>query len=73
MHLIDLIKGLIEINLRLEFNLTKIKRINKFWIDLINAIKELIKKIKVQKAIQVKFTRAKSLWTKMKRSQNYDT
>jgi hypothetical protein len=44
MHLIDLIKGLIEINLRLEFNLTKIKRINKFWIDLINAIKELIKK-----------------------------
>jgi hypothetical protein len=47
MHLIDLIRGLIEINLRLEFNLTKIKRINKFWIDLINAIKELIKKIKV--------------------------
>ena len=44
MHLIDLIRGLIEINLRLEFNLTKIKRINKFWIDLINAIKELIKK-----------------------------
>jgi hypothetical protein len=47
MHLIDLIRGLIEINLRLEFNLTKIKRINKFWIDLINSIKELIKKIKV--------------------------
>lgn len=53
MRLIDLIRGLIGINLRLEFNLTKIKGINKFqnpielWIDLINAIKELIKKIKV--------------------------